>query len=336
MAGREERSAGSGAVTYCVVPRDLAPKLHELLREHFRDDLRIEVVVERRRSERRLGSERRAEAQARDGEDRRRIRNSGGRRVGDRRAPAIGVEAPPLPRRARPYAERLLFVERVGTSSQRAEDLDTARLVTRIQAGDREAYGDLYLRYFDRIYAYLLIAFRNHHEAEELTQQVFLQVLQALPRYERRRQPFRAWLFTIVRHVAVAQLKRQQRVALEEPAAVARRRESGVDSDTHTQVLGWLADRELLLFVERLPATQRQVLMMRFMLDLSNREIADILGTTGDVVRQHQSRALRALRERLAAAGRVPPRHQRRTSMRRGIRQAQVLRARRFALSRRT
>jgi RNA polymerase sigma-70 factor (ECF subfamily) len=320
---------------YCVVPRELAPKLHDPLRRHFHDDPGVEVVVERRARDRRMGLDRRAEAGAAEpATERRRIRNLEGRRVGDRRAALVEVQLPALPRKARPHADRLHFVERVAPTVEQDEDADTARLVTRIQAGYNDGFADLYLRYFDRVYGYLLIALRDRHEAEDLTQQVFVKVLEALSTYERRRQPFRAWLFTIVRHVAIAHLNRQRRMTPEDPAELARRRESAAPDGEHDeQVLSWIADRELLLFVERLPASQRQVLVMRFMLDLPPREIAEILGTTSDVVRQHQARAIRSLRTRLAGIGRVPQQAKRAAPMRRGIRQAQVLRARRFSLT---
>jgi RNA polymerase sigma-70 factor (ECF subfamily) len=320
---------------YCLVPRELAPKLHDLLRRHFRDDAGVEVVVERRGCERRaVGDRREAAGEGRSAvSERRRIRNLEGRRVDDRRAAIVEVEAPPLPRRVRAHTERLRFVERVAPTEEQAEDVDTARLVTRIQSGDREGYSDLYMRYFDRVYAYLRMLLRDSHEAEDLAQQVFVKMLESLSDYERRRQPFRAWLFTIVRHLALAHLRRQRRVQLTEPSEIARRRERDeLEPAPDASALRWIADRELLLFVERLPASQRQILVMRFMLDLQPSEIAEMLDTTSAAVRQAQTRAIAVLRERLAAAGRSSRRHERRAPYRRGAPQSRVLRIRRFSL----
>src|SRR4051794_15827870 len=209
---------------YCVVPRELVAKLHEPLRRHFRDEPYVEVVVERRSTDRRQEeSRRRVEAEPPSGHDRRQIQNREGRRVGERRAPLIPVEMPPLPRKAKPYAHQLMFFERLAHPSEHDEDLDTARLVTRIQAGDRDGYAELYMRYFDRVYGYLRMLLRDSHEAEDVTQQVFLRVLEALPKYERRRQPFRAWLFTIVRNHALTNLNKRQRFQLVEPEELDRR-----------------------------------------------------------------------------------------------------------------
>jgi RNA polymerase sigma-70 factor (ECF subfamily) len=298
---------------YVVVPRELAPKLHESLRKHFRDEPGVEVVVERRGAERRDGDRRARAGKSAPTADRRRIRALDGRRIGDRRVSVAAVEPPDLPRKARPHAAELTFVERIAPTAEQAEDLDTARLVTRIQAGDRDGYGELYLRYFDRVYAYLHVVLRDDADAEDVTQQVFLKVLEGLPSYERRRQPFRAWLFVIVRNTVVTELRKRQRLEVTEPAELDRRRERPADLDVpELDSLSWITDRELLLFVERLPVAQRQVLLLRFMLDLPGSEVARILGRSHEDVRSLQSRAVRFLEKRLTALGRAP-------SQRRGV-----------------
>jgi len=86
-----------------------------------------------------------------------------------------------------------------------------------------------------------------------------------------------------------------------------------------------------MLFVERLPLPQRQVLLLRFMLDLNANEIAEILERTPENVRILQHRALRFLEQRLVALGRSP-RNTRPSRMSHYLRPANVLRARRFAL----
>jgi RNA polymerase sigma-70 factor (ECF subfamily) len=332
MRGSEARGEGTRTVVYCLVPFSLAAKLHEPLRAHFTGDPDVEVVVERRARDRRAAPERRAVSEAPDGE-RRRIRNEGGRRVGPRRAPTLPVEAPLLPRKARPYADELAFVERLEPSEEHLADLDSARLVTRFQAGDEDAFTALYMRYFDRVYAYVRVLFRgDSHEAEDVTQQVFVGAFEGLPRYERRRQPFRAWLFTIARNQAVSRLSKRSRSEPVEPRLLAERYEDVSGEEEPRAEIGWLADRELVMFVERLPLAQRQVLVLRYMLDLPTKEIAAMLGRSAEDVRALESRALRFLQARLTAIGR-------RTTQRRGqlpshsrVHWMHVLRHRRLAL----
>jgi RNA polymerase sigma-70 factor (ECF subfamily) len=322
-------------VVYCVVPRDLAPDLHDSLRRHYADAGSVEVVVEQRTTERRAGAKRRAAHgdPAKD-LDRRKIRSSDGRRVADRRATLVSVEAEtPLPRKARPFADRLVFHERLEPSTQQLEDADTARLVMRIQADDRDAFAELYMRYFDRLYGYMRIALRDPHEAEDATQHVFVKVLQAIETYERRpSRPFRAWLFMIARNHVVDQLRKAGRLDLTDPSELRPVREQGSDGEPELLTLGWITDRDLLLFVERLPEAQRQVLVLRYMLDLTTAEIAQVLSRTTADVRSLHHRGLSFLRARLAALGRTPEAG-RGIKMRAWPRPAPVIRRRRFVLS---
>ena len=333
VGGGTETTA-SRPVTYCVVPRDLAEKLHEPLREHFRPDPHVAVVVERRSDDRRVVRRRAQQESNRPSEpDRRRIRSDAGRRVGERRALTASAELPlSLPKKARRYAERLVFVERLEPSVQATRDLDAKRLVTRYQAGDESVFGELYLRYFNFVYTYARVALRDHHEAEDITQQVFIRVLSALDRYEvRAHAPFRGWLFAIARNVIVDAVRQQHGLLLEPPDTVESLLQHEPAAAETAETLGWLTDREITMFVERLPLAQRQVLVLRFMLDLSGEEIARVLGRTHMSVRKLQQRALQSLEQRLSAVGRTSPNH-RRIPMRVRMKPLTVLARRRFAL----
>jgi RNA polymerase sigma-70 factor (ECF subfamily) len=322
-------------IVYCVVPRDLAGRLHEPLRRHFHDQPGIEVIVERRGADGRAEDRRRgrAERRAATGPARRRERRRlhDDRRVSERRALTVAVAARELPRKARRHAERLTFIERVAGSSMYAEDVDARRLVALFQAGDNRAFETLYLRYFDRVYNYLRLLLNSPDAAEDGAQQVFANVFEALPRYQRRGKPFRAWLFVIARNYALDELSRHERQVLGGDELDRHREREGAE-DADLDALEWISDPDLLLFVERLPLVQRQVLLLRFMLDLSHAQIAEMLGRTPEDVRGLQSRALRFLRARLNALGRGPARAERTPRMRRVADRANVIRARRFAL----
>jgi RNA polymerase sigma-70 factor (ECF subfamily) len=231
------------------------------------------------------------------------------------------------------------FVERIELSAEQLEDLDTARLVTRIQAGEREPFTALYQRYFDRVYGYLRVATRDAHEAEDLAQQVFTKVFTNLEKYERRAQPFRAWLFVIVRNLAVRHLQKQGRVDPTDPTELGREMDpvNGEGAGLAASLPGWLSDQDLTFLVERLPLPQRQVLMLRYMLDLSSAEIATVLDRKSSDVRMLQHRALKYLEARLgaiqnrgAAGARAAGRRNR--TLRRRVRPAVVMRARRYVL----
>ena len=213
-----------------------------------------------------------------------------------------------------------------------AEDRDSDRMVERFQAGDGDAaFTVLYKRYFDRVYAYLRTVLNDDYEAEDVAQQVFMQVFERLPQYERRGRPFRAWLFVMVRNQAINSLRRSQRLVVEDPEAIARRREQPDAEDAIERTLGWITDPDLTLFVERLPLPQRQALLCRFLLDLRVQEIAEVLDRTPNDVSKLLHRAVKFLGERLAALGREP-KNEKPVSASHRPKQAVVLRERRFAL----
>jgi len=296
-------------VLYCLVPRELVGDVHDELRHHFADEPDVEVVVERRGEDRRSGNDRRGRGKPHPEAERRQIRNPTGRRVGERRAVLVEVEAPPLPDGLQVHATGLVFVERLEPSSEHAEDLDSGRLVVSFQAGDGEAFSSLYMRYYDRVYSYMRVLLKDAHEAEDGTQQVFTKVFEALPEYELRDEvPLRAWLFTVVRNQALSELRKWGRVELQDQEDIDRMLARGIPEEPELPVVGWIADRDLLLFVERLPLPQRQVLTLRYMMDMSNSEVGEILDRSPSEVRVLHYRAVSFLRDRLTAMGRAPRR----------------------------
>ena len=226
----------------------------------------------------------------------------------------------------------VLFFERLEPSSEHAEDLDTARLVTQIQGGDLKAFPQLYSRYFDRIYGYLRVLLKDSHEAEDATQQVFTKMIESLPTYERRSQPFRAWLFVLARNLAISHMRKHNRSDVLDPTEMNRHLDTDpVEDEPNINALRWVTDRDLTVLIERLPISQRQVLALRYMMDLSAKQIAEILDRNENEVRMLQHRAQRFLRDRLVSLGREPKRGGR-IRWRGRARQAVVLRERRFAL----
>lgn len=318
-------------VIYCIVPRVLARQLYDYLRKQWEGEPTLRVVVERRRSDRRRSGRRQAEVMTPPALERRQLRNAEGRRVGERRALAVPVSAPTLPRRARRYAEQLMFIERAEPSGRAAEDLETNRLILRFQAGEECALEALYMRYFERVYGYARLLLRSFHDAEDAAQQVFANVLEALPRYEvRADQPFRFWLFRITRNTALKALERSGRLQLEEADELERRMaQPAPHSDDVT--VDWLSDSDLAILVERLPVAQRQCLVLRYALELKTDEIARVMDRSPQAVRLLQHRALRALEDRLTSLR--GPSTVRRSSMLVRVKPLPVLASRRFALA---
>src|SRR5213082_289555 len=93
---------------------------------------------------------------------------------------------------------------------------ELARLVERGKQGNREALEELYLIHFDRIYSYLHMSVGNRHDAEDLTTQTFLKMLESIGRFRWRSAPFSAWLFRIAHNLAMDHFRARRRWQPEE------------------------------------------------------------------------------------------------------------------------
>jgi RNA polymerase sigma factor (sigma-70 family) len=310
----------------CVVPRELEGKLRGRLGRALAQT-GVHVIVERRASERRR-SERRGGPPLRDRLiERRRTRALAGRRVGDRRAVAVPVPAPDLPRGVQRLAQRLEFVTPLAPASDYVSDADAARAVLRAQLGDEDALRELYLGWFDAVYGCARVALRSADVAEEAAQEALAGAFAALHLLDPGETPFRVFVFD---H-AIAAVHRREEEAFHAAGPRDHACALADDDEAIRAALAWVRDQEIAFLIGRLPAPQRDVLLLRHLGRLSESHVADLLGLeTGDQRALHAD-ALDRLRETLEALGRgAPSTH--REAMRRLSRPSTVIVRRRQAL----
>jgi RNA polymerase sigma-70 factor, ECF subfamily len=176
---------------------------------------------------------------------------------------------------------------------------DVRSLVERAQAGDREAIEELYLIHFDRIYSYLHLSVGNRHDAEDLTTQTFLRMLEAIGRFRWQSVPFSAWLFRIAHNLAIDHFRARRRVQSEDEVPEPLGQE---ESSAEDQAMDSIGQAGMLVLIEGLSAEQRQVLTLKFLFGFANGEVAGILGKTEGAVKSLQHRALASLQKHVVPA----------------------------------
>jgi RNA polymerase sigma-70 factor (ECF subfamily) len=165
-------------------------------------------------------------------------------------------------------------------------------LVERAQLGDRSALEELYLIHFDRIYSYLHMSVGSRHDAEDLTTQTFVKMLESIGRFRWRSVPFSAWLFRIAHNLAIDHFRARRRWQPEEEIPEPPGAE---ENSAEEQALASIGDASLLELIARLSPQQRQVLTLKFVFRFSNGEAAAILDKTEGAVKSLQHRALASL-----------------------------------------
>ena len=166
------------------------------------------------------------------------------------------------------------------------------RLVERAQRNDCDAFGDLYRLYHGAVFR--LARFHLGPGAEDVAAETFLRAWEALPRYRNTGAPFVAWLYGIARHVVADELASRRRV---EPRAEPPDDSTNPGPDER---LGQEDRLALAMAVARLPQEQRRVVELKFLIGLSNAEVAKAFGKTIGAINAMQWRAIRTLRRMLA------------------------------------
>jgi len=177
---------------------------------------------------------------------------------------------------------------------------EVRRLVERAQKGDRKALEELYLMHFDRIYSYLQMTVGNRHDAEDLTNQTFVKMLESIERFQWRKVPISAWLFRIAHNLAMDHFRAHRRWQPEEEPPEP---EDSAELSAEEEALHSIGRQSMLAMIEGLSKDQQQVLTLKFVFNFPNGDVATILGKTEGAVKSLQHRALASLQRELAKTG---------------------------------
>ena len=187
-----------------------------------------------------------------------------------------------------------------GSTSTRSQKRDKElALIRRAQEGDKPAIGEIYRQHVDVIYRYVWARVRDDDVAEDLTAQVFLKALEGLPSYRPSGKPFLAWLYRIAYARIVDHWRRQERraeVPLEDTLP-AREPRPGELLEAEAD---WVTAIDL---VAQLTDDQQDVVILRFIGEMSLADVAETLGKTVGATKAIQYRALASLARLLEQRG---------------------------------
>jgi RNA polymerase sigma-70 factor (ECF subfamily) len=170
---------------------------------------------------------------------------------------------------------------------------DDDQLVYRSFHGDKQAFGELYEKYLDDIYRYIYYRIANEYESEDITEACFLQAWEALPLVNLKGFRFKPWIYRIAHNKVIDRYRTDHpTVSLDDKDIFSEETnnpESVYQINEATRTLAWA--------ISKLDSTLQDVLIYRFVLELSHEETAELMNRSVIHIRVLQHRALIKLRE---------------------------------------
>lgn len=176
-------------------------------------------------------------------------------------------------------------------------------IVDAARTGDEAALSELYTLYFPRVYRYILARTGNPYDAEDLAEEVFMRVIEAIERFQWRDVPFSAWLFRIAHNAVISQRRKESARGRSAPLLDVL----AIDSQGPDELVeNRLVLNEIMEASEQLPEAQRQVIALRFAAALSVAETALAMGKGEGNVKVIQHKAIVKLREMMGQTRKKP------------------------------
>ena len=189
-----------------------------------------------------------------------------------------------------------LLGSRVGDAGASGDGGLVQKAIERAQAGDAEGLHFLYVRFAPDVQRFVNSLVKDHHEAEDITQNIFAKLMTKIKKYEQREVPFVAWIMRVARNAALDHMRAKRAIPTEEVRI----------ADSGQAQVGIDRGRDLRHALEQLPEDQREVLILRHIAGLSPVEIAATLKKSESSVHGLHHRGRRSLQEKLTEIGAAP------------------------------
>ena len=181
------------------------------------------------------------------------------------------------------------------SSPSRGADTKLVRqAIDRAQRGDYSGQRFLYVRFAPEVFRYVSAIVDDHHEAEDITHNVFAKLLSNIGLYESREAQFGTWILRVARNASLDHLRSRRPVPTADLRLEQREESRGPGGSV------------LRTALRELPDEQREVLVLRHIVGLSPPEIASVLGRTESSVHGLHNRGRRSLKKNLAEQGAAP------------------------------
>jgi RNA polymerase sigma-70 factor, ECF subfamily len=167
-------------------------------------------------------------------------------------------------------------------------------LVKKMQAGDTEAFGEIYDIFLSDIYRFIYYKVTHKELAEDLTEDTFFKAWQKIDKYKKTKHPFSAWLYRIA-HNTVIDYLRKEKISIDE--IVEEIKDERMNSQQSTEL--YFNQQFLQRALVKLPESQREAIILKYVNDLSNKEIAITLDKSETAVRILLSRGLASVKEKV-------------------------------------
>lgn len=177
------------------------------------------------------------------------------------------------------------------------QDYNEADVLKRASQGDRDAFGQLYAHYIDRIFNYVYYRTGNTHDAEDLTARVFQRAMGHIHNYTDRGVPFSAWLYRIAHNLVAnwhRDRSRRQEIPINDLPVLPAKGDHPEASLVRTE-----EQEALLKLIRRLPPERQALLILKFVENLSNADIGQIMGRSEGAIKSLYHRTLLALRDQI-------------------------------------
>lgn len=174
-------------------------------------------------------------------------------------------------------------------------------LVEKAKSGDEGAFGTIYSTYYTPLYRYIYFRVRSKEEAEDLTQNVFTKIFSTIQNFKTEDSSPASYFFTSARNAVIDHYRKRDHIPIASDDIIMAK-----SDDTEDESQSYERDEIATLVRESLQVLspdQYEIMTLKFINELSNKEIAELTGKSEVAIRQIQSRSLKILRDHFEKNG---------------------------------